>query len=106
MIIHISRNRFDRIQALSFGFPVLHPRVLTQPIRTGDNEYHLLEGERGLCDPCHAEFDSVNAESPVDLEYIKESMREPNPVKAKAILDLMLQERKDRETAKVMLANL
>lgn len=105
MIIHISRERYDAI--LGQSLPCLS-KGLTPPSRfvergDGDNEIHLIDGERAVCLTCGEERESVDAWSPADWEYVKMSLREVDPARAAKILDYMREERKQRDTAHVML---
>jgi hypothetical protein len=68
--IHISRERYDAIMmTMRQGW------CPTVPQRKATYFYHILDGERGLCDDCGFEVESVNASTPDELEAIKRQMR-------------------------------
>lgn len=71
MILHISRNRFDFIRKLGWALPIKSdsgPRFLMEPDGT---TYHVLDDEYGWCDSCLSPFDSIDANSPTELEIVK-----------------------------------
>lgn len=90
LIIHINQDRYARISGQGYDLSQhIQPKVISTQQAEGDVEYHTLQGEQGTCSVCGIEADSVDAETPVDLEYIKMAMREPNKVKAGEIMDYM-----------------
>lgn len=70
MIIHINKERYARILSQCLRMTL---KDASQPIYE-DIEYHLLQGESGICDTCKGQFDSVEAETPAQLETIKWKM--------------------------------
>lgn len=78
MIFHISQQRFDFIKSQGYGFrhyegsageaKTIQERPLTLP---NDTEFHVLDGEYAFCETCGSAFDSVDANSPSELETIK-----------------------------------
>jgi hypothetical protein len=68
-VYHIDRCRFERIRAQGYQLPVERESIKTYP--AGDSEYHLIDGERGFCSYCRSMFDSLQAETPADLEMEK-----------------------------------
>lgn len=69
MIIHISRERFDRIKSQGW-------RLITQPDtpispRMRDTEFHLLDDDSAPCEACGNQFDSVIVDTPAELETLK-----------------------------------
>lgn len=75
---HISRQRWDSIK--SQGYPLgtvsLTPAQWSAvKLVPHDAEYHFLEGERGLCEQCNVEFDSVVANTPAELDEAKEAQK-------------------------------
>lgn len=79
MIIHISRERLERVMAQGYSFSVRSRDEFTQPVGWAGNgpltEYHVLNGEQAVCGKCGSLFDSVAADTPSELETLKEQAR-------------------------------
>lgn len=82
--------RIDMSRA-TLPFPFTDLRLFLTDVGEPETVYHEIPGERGFCEFCGDDYDSVDATSPVDLEYIKMALREP--VKADAIMAQMYSER-------------
>lgn len=75
--IHISRQRFDFIKAQGFRLPIKGSaeeiQAIVQRLGEGDTQYHILDDEFAFCDTCQEAFDSIDANSPAELETIKQN---------------------------------
>ena len=65
-IIHISRARYEHIRSQGYQLSMTVNHIGHYP--SGDTEYHLLDGERGHCEFCGGEFDSIKANDPAELD--------------------------------------
>lgn len=71
MIIHLSRERYERIKRQGYGHKTyVHPPKAASE----DVEFHLLAGESAFCDACGVEVESVKAETPTDIQRIKHGL--------------------------------
>ena len=75
-IYHIEESRFHRI--ISQGYLIKYSRSLAHPDQPmpkkwaeENAQYHLIDGEQGFCAYCDANFDSLRAETPAELETEK-----------------------------------
>lgn len=66
-LIHISHARADYIR--SQGRPLV--TSLAGGHVKGNVEFHLLDGDVAHCSSCNAEFESVKADDPIELEMAK-----------------------------------
>lgn len=72
MIIHISEQRYRKIQGQGWNLTLdLTSEQMENLRKKADTEFHLLTDERARCNDCGEEFNSVEADTPADLENIK-----------------------------------
>ena len=71
-VLHISRARYQRIVRQGFVMGIGYP---DRP-RTVDSDviYHMLNGDRGVCDECGTLANSLLSETPADLEREKRQL--------------------------------
>jgi hypothetical protein len=73
MLIHISVKRLKAIQnqghKLSSSIPVVSRDDVD--VHAGTNEYHILATDQAVCGICGTSQQSVEAWTPVELEYAK-----------------------------------
>ena len=68
MLFHISKTRWDRLQAQSYMVMRVGDGIQA---REGDNQYHVNEGESGTCTTCGQPYCSIAVNSPSELEMLK-----------------------------------
>lgn len=77
IVIHISQQRFDFIKSLGYGFredEYFFGDGVGGPSETEAPDscvYHTLDDEYAFCVSCNAAFDSVDANTPAEMETIK-----------------------------------
>lgn len=74
MIIHISQQRYEFIKSQGYTTYFVAESGGHQGRKRyhdGDNEFHLLDDEYAFCKTCGEPFDSVDANTPAELETIK-----------------------------------
>lgn len=76
MIIHISRERLEKIK--SQGYPLGSINLTVEQMTAlrsmpGDTEYHAIDGEVALCETCGdgAFYTSITANTPAELDTVK-----------------------------------
>lgn len=70
MIIHISRERYEHIRGQGWKLGTF-PASSARKYPTGDTEFHLLDGDHGLCETCGVESESIVASDPAELDAAK-----------------------------------
>lgn len=73
MIIHISKERLDKIWAASWPLGKFPERPVAAT--EGDNVLHILDGDVGFCFSCDREFHAIEANTPAEYELAKGALR-------------------------------
>ena len=69
-LFHISIERYSNIR--KHGWQLSAPAAIEgATYRDGNTTFHLLSDDRGFCEECGGEFESLMADTPVELERIK-----------------------------------